>query len=301
MATQAERLKKITDDIQSTYESLRRAAANISGLLQAGRATCDEVKAYNLWAVAIWNTQRGMLASLRAGGEPNVPPDPPQPTLFVFRGVPGEQAINISCAGEESSLSGLMKRAMRGPAVTTRFFGYNDVQISTSDPFVNNPEAAPSYKALIEMQQRRPQEKALGAVQAVFIIIALATVVVSIAIVAIMQYLEVNAVQEANTEQTKLQADAFANYTSARLECLKGCTAQGKSTEDCVDICRDLVDKPNIKIPGLDEPWGMLQWVGFTVVLGFGLIVGWKIYQRKSAGKPLFQLPESVEHAINPP
>lgn len=297
MATQPERLKKITDDIQSTAESLRRAAAGISGLLAAGTATCDEVKAYNLWALAIWNTQRGMLASLRAGGEPSVPQDPPPPTLFLWRGVRGEDAFKISCAGEKSSLSGLMKRAMRGPDKNTQYLSTNEIVVSTNDPYVNNPTAAPSYAALLSMQQRHQAEKlaGLGVVPVVLIIIAGIAVAVTVALVAIMRYLEVNAVQEANTEQTKLQAEAFATYANTRLECVKGCTQGGRSTEDCVSDCEDIVDKPNIKIPGLDTEWGALQWIGFTVVLGAGMIVGWRVYQRKKAGKPAFELPEAFQ------
>lgn len=295
----ATRLQLIANALQGTYESLRQAAANISGLLQSGKATCDEVKAYNLWAIAIFNTQRGMCAALRAGGQNDVP-DPPFPTTFPFKGTSGADAINIDCSGEDTSLTGLglMKRALKGPIATSRYLSYGEVEMSTSDPFVNNPTASPSYKQLIDLQNGNQQLSGLGFIQ-VLIIIAVITIAVTIGLAAIMHYLEVNEVQEANTEQTRLQAEAFANYTAARLQCLTQCTQEGKSTEDCVDICKNLIDKPNIKIPGFDKPWGMLQWVGFTVVVGAGAFIAWRVYQRHKAGRPVFELPESVEDVIH--
>jgi hypothetical protein len=291
MATQEQRLKRIADQLQVTYEMLRKAAANISGLLQLGRATCDEVKAYNLWALAIWNTQRGMLASLRAGGEPNVPADPGPPTLFVWKGVTGADAWKIDCSGQPSSLSGLMDAAM-DPKRGSPYIDPSQMTISTTDPYAFNPESAPSFAQLFELVNQRAAEKQLGAIPAVVLIIGAIAVTVSIAIAAIMKFLEVNSVQEANTEQTALQARAYADYTGARLECFKQCTSGGKSADDCVETCAQLVAKPNIKIPGLSN-WGTLQWIGFTVVAGAAGLIAYRIYQRKQAGQPIFELPEA--------
>lgn len=300
MADQSAQLLKITDNVESMYQALRRAAANIAGLLQFGRATCDEVKAYNLWALATYNTQRGMLATLRAGGEQGVPELPQAPTLFTWKGVTGADAWKVSCAGEASSLSGAMKRALKGPTQGAAFLSTNEMQISTGDQFVYDPTSAPSFKTLLALQEARSQQGVAGlGVIGVLIAIAGIAIAVSVAVVAIMHYLEVNDVQEANTQQTKLQADAFANYTAARLSCYASCTQQGKSTEDCVAICAKLVDKPNIKMPFTDDgKWGVLQWVGFTVVAGAGVMVASKLWRRHREGKPIFELPESVADAI---
>jgi len=291
----ATRLKTISDNIEGMYQSLRQAAANISGLLQGGQATCDEVRAYNLWALATYNTQRGMLDTLRAGGESGVPDLPAAPTLFAWAGIEGIDALNIDCGGQASSLSGLMKKAMRGPAPTTQFLSTNEIQIITTDPHVFQPDKAPTFKTLLAVQQARQQQAMAGlGFPLVLIVIAAIVVSVSVAISAIMHYLDVNAVQEANTEQTKIQAQAFSEYTNARLTCMANCTAAGKSQDDCVAQCKQLVTPPHITLPGQDSSWGTLQWVGFLTLATAGSFVAWKLYQRHKAGQPVFELPEAI-------
>lgn len=299
MADDTQRLKTIADGIERTWQALRRAAANISGLLAVGRATCDEVRAYNLWALAIYNTQRGMLATLKANGEQGVPELPPAPTLFTWKGMQGADAWNVSCEGQPSSLSGLMKRTLKGPGDNAAYLSTNEIQIVTTDQFVFNPESAPSYAQLVALQNQRATESStgqnmsgLGVAWAVVILIAGITVGVGVAIVAIMKYLETSEIQEANIKQTQAQADAFAAYTAARLNCYQQCTGSGKSTEECVDTCARLVDKPDIKLPGQMGKWGTLQWIGFTVVAGFGAWGAYRLWDRHRSGRPVFELPE---------
>lgn len=305
MADQAKQLKTIADNLEATWQSLRRAASHISGLLQLGRATCDEVKAYNLWALAIYNTQRGMLSTMRANGQTDVPALPPAPTMFTWKGVQGADAWKIDCSGQETSLSGAMTKALKGPDDTTTYLSTNEIQIVTQDQFLMQPDQAPSFANLIALQQQRAQEgvagTGLGVAWAVVILVAGIVVGVGVAIAAIMRYLEVSEVQEANTKQTALQADAFANYTSARLSCYSSCTQSGKSTEECVKTCAKLVDKPAFTYPGQGGgKWGMLQWIGFTVVAGVGTMIAVHVWRRKREGRPVFELPESVEAAISP-
>lgn len=304
MADQAKQLKAIADNLESTWQSLRKAASHIAGLLQLGRATCDEVRAYNLWAVAIYNTQRGMLTTLRANGQTDVPQLPPAPTLFTWKGVSGSDAWKIDCSGEASSLAGAMTKALRGPDDSTQYLSTHEVNVVTQDQFLMQPDQAPSFAQLVALQQQRAQEgvagTGLGVTWAVVILIAGITVGVGVALAAIMHYLETTEVKEQETKQIAHQADAFANYTSARLSCYSSCTASGKSTEECVQTCAKLVDKPKFTLPGQGKPWGMLQWIGFTVVAGAGTLVAFKIWQRKREGRPVFQLPESIEAAISP-
>lgn len=298
MVDQATQLKTIADNIEGMYQALRRAAGNIAGLLQAGRATCDEVRAYNLWALATYNTQRGMLATLRANGEQGVPELPQAPTLFTWRGQQGADAWKVDCSGQPTSLAGLMGKALKGPGASPSYLSTNEIQITTSDQYLMNPEAAPSFKTLLMIQEARTKQGMAGlGIVGILIAIAGIMIAVSVAIVAIMHYLEVNEVQEANTKQTRLQADAFANYTAARLSCYSSCVGQGRTSEDCTAFCGKLITKPDIKLPGQgDDSWGVLQWIGATVLLGFGSLVALKLYRNHKNGQPLFQLPELVGH-----
>lgn len=299
MATDAERLDALGKSIQTTWELMRRAAANIAGLLQLGTATCDEVRAYNLWAIAIYNTQRGMLATMRANGEVGVPELPAAPTLFAWKGAQGADAWNVDCSGQASSLNGLgavMKKALKGPTAGTTFLSTNEIQIVTQDQFVMQPDSSPTFAALVQLQNQGPiasQVAGLGIAWAVVILIATIAVTVTVSVVAILKYLEVSEIQEANVAQVQAQADAFANYTAARLSCYSQCTTTGGQSADCVAKCKSLIDKPDIKTPGqLTAEWGMLQWIGFTVVAGAGTLLAVKAYKRHKEGKPVFELPE---------
>lgn len=301
MTDDATRLKTISDNIEGMYQALRQCASNIAGLLQAGRATCDEIKAYNLWALATYNTQAGMLDTLRANGETGIPDLPTAPTLFVWNGVDGSDAWSIDCTGQPSDLSGLMGRVLKGPTVNTVYVNSSQVSISTQDQNAYNPTASPSFQTLVAVQQARAQQQVAGlGVIGILIAIAGIALAVSVAIVAIMHYLDTNAVQEANTAQTRLQAEAFANYTAARLQCLTQCTQGGQTVDQCTSLCEGLITKPNITLPGQSTSWGMLQWIGFVVVAGGITIAAWRLHKRHQEGKPLFELPESVEHAIHP-
>lgn len=294
MATQPERLKIIADNIERLYQAMRRAAGNIAGLLQLGQATCEEVRAYNLWAQATYNTQRGMLATMRAAGETGVPELPPSPTLFAWKGASGEAALQIDCGGSQG-LSGhaALRGAMRG-AATSRKLSTNEILIVTQDQYVYTPERSPSFSALLEVQAARAkgaEAQQLGAFPVVLIVIAGIAIAVSVAVVAIMKYLETTEIQESNSKQVALQADAFATYTAARLECLKTCTGQGGKTDACVESCNKIVDKPEFKMPGAFKKWGLLQWAGFTVLAGVGAMIVFGAISRRAQGRPIFELP----------
>jgi hypothetical protein len=289
--------KSITDNIEAMYQALRSAASNIAGLLSVGVATCDEVRAYNLWALACYNTQRGMLASARAAGQNDLPELPQTPTLFTWRGVDGAAALNIDCAGEEQSLSGVMGRALKGPTPKSVYLSTKDIAINTTDAFALQPQNSPTFATLANVQLARSQQvQGLGTpVTLILIIAGVAFAAISVAIVAIMSYLKSSDIQKSQTDQVKLQAEAFANYTSARLTCLSQCTAQGGANDACVDQCKKIVDKPNIKLP--DNPfsseWGILQWTGFTVLAGGVAWVAYRAYERRKAGRPIFELPSA--------
>lgn len=298
----ADSVKTITDLLEGTYQSLRVAAANISGLLSLGTATCDEVKAYNLWALATYNAQRGMLQTLAANGEQGIPDSPAYPTLFVWADQTGEDAVYIDCSGQTSSLSGSMLRALRAPDTQTVYVGLDKIKIVTTDQFAYNPEAAPDFQKLIAAQTAG---NGLGiATLVVLIIVAGISLTIVAAVSALLKYLEASKLDEEVTKQTKSQADAFANYTGARLQCYQACVNQGTSAQDCVATCTKIVDKPNIQIPCLgpncNTGWGILQWIGFTVVVGGLGLVAYKVYERKKSGQGIFpnldfHLPEAHE------
>jgi len=286
-----DRIRTITANLETTYQNMRLAAANVSGLLSVGRATCDEVKAYNLWALATYNAQRGMLSTLRAAGDQGVPELPEAPTLFSWQGMDGSQALDFDCSGDISSenvdsLQGAMKKALRGPSSKAVYLSLEQVNIVTTDQHMYDPENSPSFKTLSDVAAK--QQAGLG-IAPVLLIIVIAGIAIGVAlgIKALMAYLTENSIQEETTERTRVQSDAFQRYTAARLSCYSSCTAQGKSTEECVSTCAKLVEKPDIKIDsarGIAE-WGALQWVGLVAVVSFGSLIAYKLYRRRHEGQ----------------
>ncbi len=283
MATQDEinaTVKKITDNIEATYQSIRKVARNLSGLLAVGRATCDEIKAYNLYAVAVYDTQRGMLATLRAQGQ-NVPTLPPSPTLFAWKGVSGEQAYQIDCTKEApNSLQGALAAAVASSAQPdTKFLSSKDIQIVTQDPDVFFPERA----SLAQISQTGA-DAGLGFAPLVMLVIAAVVIAVAaVAIPALMAWLKEKEIQEETTARTKLQAQAFENYTATRMACYDSCIAKGNSIDDCIKTCKGLVDKPKLDViprSGATSGDSFLQKMGLVTVAGLGAIIIYSLYRR---------------------
>lgn len=294
----ADRIKIITSNLEATFQSLKQAAANISGLLAVGQAVCEDVQAYNVWALAVYNGQIGMLQTLTAAGEPNVPPLPQAPTLFAWNGVSGQNAINFDCSvnadgtpatpggvtvatDPNTDLEGVMDRALRGPTPSSVRLGLDTVSIVTTDQYVYNPSASPTFATLTQAQAANAAQ-GLGNPLVLLIVIAAILVGVSIAVSALMKYLDDSQIQEQQTARTQIQANAFATYTAARLQCYQACVNQGTPMSSCVQTCGQ-IEKPVFTDlnPFGNQPWGWLQWTGFTVVVGVSALVAWKLYQRK--------------------
>lgn len=307
----ADRIKLITNNLEATFQSLKQAAANISGLLAVNQAVCEDVQAYNVWALAVYNGQVGMLQTLTANGEPNVPPLPAAPTLFAWNGVSGQNAINFDCSvnadgspantpapdPSADQFQGVMDRALAGPTPSSRRLGLDTVSIVTTDQYVYDPSSSPSFATLTQVQLMNATSKGLGNPLVLLIVIAAIAVGVSIAVSALMKYLDDSQIQEQQTARTQIQAQAFATYTAARLTCYQACVNQGTPMASCVQTC-GAIEKPVFTDlnPFNASSWGWLQWTGFTVVVGVSALVAWKLYQRKrETGRifPELHFPES--------
>lgn len=274
MAT-ADDVKKIAAALEATYQSLRRTAANISGLLAVGRATCDEIKAYNLWALAVYNTQRGMLTALRAAGEPGVPDLPPLPTLFAWKGVSGAEAWKIDCDREQQGLTGVLRAAMASDR-PPRYLSTGQIDIVTQGQGLD-VSAAPSLARL-------DQAATLGSPYLIWIVVAglAVTVSLTLGIVALTRYLTEQSIQTETTERTQIQAAAFEKYTAARMACYADCTARGNSAETCAATCARLVDKPNLKIDPArpSSGTGFFTAAGIIALAAGGGFAAWKLLTR---------------------
>lgn len=279
MATETERVQKITTDLEAAHQALRRAARNITGLLAVGRAACDEIKAYNLWAMALYNTQRGMLTSLRAAGEKNVPELPPYPTLFAWKGISGAEAWRIDCNAGQQNLTGALYDAMASDR-TPQYLSTNEITIVTTDQGALHPERAPDLSTLVSVTNG-----SLGAVQVIWIVVAGLTVAIglTVGLIALSRYLTEKSIQEETSSRTRIQAEAFDKYTAARMSCYAECTARGNDVGTCAQTCAKLVDKPNLKIDPAraDDGLGILGTLGLIAAAGVSAIAAWKIFEKR--------------------
>lgn len=283
---QIDKVKKISANLEGAFQALRQVAKNISMLLAAGRATCDEVKAYNLYALSLYNTQRGVLAKLRAAGEKDVPEVPPFPTLFAWKGVTGSDAWKIDCANQATSLSDALAAAIGPQTVTTQYLSSNDVRIITSDKYLYNPsEGVPS---LADLTAKADQQGQLGAGILIPLLIAgIAVTLTAIGVVAYSMYMEESKIQEETSERTRIQAQAFEKFTAARASCYQECLATGQTADKCIGVCTKLVEKPNLKIDAARriEGMGLLGTVGL-VALAAGAGAGLYWWMRRKGPLP---------------
>lgn len=281
MALDPAQVKRITDNLERTYQALNAAVVPLTALIQTGRATCDEVKAYNLWALALYNSQRGMLTTLRAAGEQNIPALPRAPTLFVWKGIAGADAWKIDCGTPVAGLSDAMGRALRGPQPGSVFLTSNEIEVYTSDPSTLHPSAAPPLASLVPSG---PLAGALGLGPVIWlIIIAGATYAVVRGIDALAAYLTENAIQEETSARMETSARAYTQYVSARAACMADCLNRGGSASSCSATCEKLIPKPDLIVDPARKDEGLGFWgtIGLVAVAVGGGVAAVKIYQRR--------------------
>lgn len=295
---QLDQIKRISDNLEASYNVLRRLSQNIYGLLAFGRATCDEVKAYNLYALSMYDTQRGMLESLRNAGQPNVPSAPAFPTLFTWKGVKGADAWKLDCKATGMSglglwdaplpfggtmLNGLLKQAVESTKVADPLFlSPNDIKVVTQDDGFFTPS-----REIPTLAQLTNQGSGLGAIPIVLaIVIATATVLVAVGVAYVLSdYFKEKSIQEETSKRTVIQLQAYSDYTQKRLDCYNKCVADGGSIQLCQDTCTKIITKPDIKIDPAREKKGLgfLGTVGLVVSASAAGIVLWTMYKKRQS------------------
>ncbi len=282
-AEQARVVKATTNNIETGYQALRKASANIQTLLYAGQATCDDLKAYNLWALAIYGTQQTMLATLRATGV-SAPQSIAYPTLFTWKGVPGAQAWQINCNPSTNTLSGALAAAMAPVSPTSQFVDPKMITVIHAQP--ENQGALPSYGQLIQ------QNGALGifGIDDLFIAgIVIAVIAASAAIVALASYFKEKDIQEETTKRNAIQLQAYQSYTEQRAACYTKCVAiAGNSAEGCTTQCARLVPAPQIVTDAArgvaTSGLGILGTIGLIALAAVGGVAAVHYYKTRYGG-----------------
>jgi len=284
---QAESLKRTTAYIDQTRENLRVMAKHITLLLGAGRATCAQLKAYNLFAISIYETQRGMLAQLRAQNVAGLPESVPAPTLFAWKGVPGEKAILFDCGSGATAgslagamfnddtapqLLGALREATQPASAANRFVSSADVKVLTTDQNFLQAKAP----SLAELTTRLTQTGELGLGPLTIVIVGLFVVLGVLAAVRLYGWY-------AEMKISENSAKVSANYTTqlnaaykTATSCLEQCIATGSRGDACAKACDRLVPDP--QAPGQVAPTNTLTTVGYVALAGLALYGGWRAW-----------------------
>lgn len=287
------RVKTITDNLEASYRDMQAAASDITSLISAGKATCNEVRTYNLYALSIYSTQQGMLATLKAAGQENVPDLPPQPTLFTWRDRPGEEAQLIDCnqepqvqANDLQGVMGLMAHVLKGPTTDDVFLSSDQVRVNTQGTINIQRNSIPTIAQVTDERWRRDNQLQgqLGFVPVWLWVAGVALFCAAVAVSAIMKYLSTSKVEEERSERMREQAKAFKEMTTARLSCFQSCVATGATSDACTKKCTQLVPEPKFQDFGAKKPWGVLEWTGLATIATALAWVGWRYYQRRYGG-----------------
>lgn len=303
-AQRTARIKSMTDAIEAAYKSTRVAFTKISGLLQIGQATCAEVRAYNLFALGIYDTQKSMLATLRATGQTGLPNLPTQPNLFAWKGMSGYNALNFPCGSKATNLSGLLGEVLRGPGPDTQFISIKDVEISTQGIEQYNPGAAPKLaefvKSLEADQAMQQAQQGLGALPIVaWIVIAAVSISATTAfIAALAYYFTTSKIEEEGTKRYQQYAETYTAFLATRLKCIEDCVAKGNSQAGCTAVCERALPVPKNPAEVIKrqqaQQWSTLELVGLGAAVLVGGVVVYNLWQRKErTGSllPSFSLP----------
>lgn len=294
--------------IEATYQSVRQTAATVALMYQQGQATCETIRDYNLMAIAVYNTQVGMLAALTAAGQDGVPAAPPAPTLFNYTDasgntaplvsctVPGATATNITSSGGSGTSGARLGRAYglaAGAAAPPGVLPHNSLTVSTGDPHWTNPQPSISW-----MNQNAGQNfSGLGqeVPLAIWVIGGIAlSIVTVVAVQAIISYFTQASIARSNADAIKAKQEAFQQMTNAITSCYQTCVGKGADPTDCTSSCSKAFPQPSFDVP-TSTNWS------FWSLLGLGALtatVGALLYRRYTRYGYLFPQREIAHEAV---
>ena len=270
--TEAEKVANVTQtlaNIETMYQAVRRQALAISVLYARGSASCVTVRDYNLLALAVYGTQKAILASLTASGAEGLPSLPTSPTLFTWNGVIGENAVVVQCA-PPAGVAGVF-----GATGPSGIIPPGSLAITTSDPDWQNP-----YPTLASLAPGQ-----LGNPLAMIILVGVGILAGSYMLVKLFDMLTSRSIDARATAETA----AKAVQSTAIVEGLAGCVlaCQTKSDPaDCIDACHRAYPIPSLSptFPSTTGSWGTFALAGLVGATIVGTL-GFLKYRQHRAGR----------------
>lgn len=265
-AQQAQQLQAIAAQVEVSWREISKSRTALSYLIQAGRATCTDIKTYNLIAKASHYYQRSMADTIRAAGgqAPEVHP----PVYIAYRGKSGDDAVNWDCSS--GALAGCV------PDGGGDYFVNASVAEWRSGMLPSDVQAIQQTIGRVSFADK-PGD--LGNPVAAIIAIVIVGIVVSVVGYIALKIVEVLGDLPQKVEYTKQMAITSERHRAtmeARAKCLADCQAQGKDAIACSKACAKVF--PDYKAPGSSGGFGILGWVlGVTLVGGLAYL-GWRAW-----------------------
>lgn len=267
---QAQDIQTMMANVEAAYQSNAKARTALSGLLAVGRATCQDVVAFNLATKAIWAYQASVAGIIRANG--GDAPVVPAPLYIGWRGVQGDAAVDIDCGSAQ----------MRGAGLGAT---------STGDVFIDptkvewRPGATPrdvaTVNQIVAAGNRAIAAGAPGLGEPISAITVVTIVIVGILVVTsliiILKVVEALTDVPQKREQTRqiaIQRQAHQASLEKRWACYNDCAKRGRDPVECAKACDRLTPefKPVIPSGGL----GLVGTIAGVTVLGLVIYASWR-------------------------
>lgn len=270
-------LKRTTDNVEAMYTKLVNASRGLSVLALNEKAYCNELRQYNLYAMACYQWQLSMIQSFKAMNVQGVPASPKFPTLFKIAGKSGTESLNIQC----STLQGLGGLNEDGTVKK------DAIEIVTTDQQLLDPNAQPPVFDVDPNQIFGKTTPGMGLEPVTVVTIVLVGVLILIGLTivkSIVSSLVGQGVEEERTRQARMQIDAFNSTIAARSDCFNKCLQTGSPAADCAKTCEAAF---KADIPGIPGGMGTLGMIGLGVVAVTGFWIWTRRKKIANAGRRL--------------
>lgn len=263
-------VQALTANVDASYRALGRSRTALSYLINAGQATCNDVKAYNLMVKSTFFYQKSIAEIIRAQG--GTPPAIQQPYYVAYKGRSGEDAVNIDCS---TALSG-----WKATGLGDYFIDPKDVEWKVGP--------TPSDTAAIgQVLGRLSKDQGLGnpllLVAVPIILWGIVITVTGLIVLKIVEALTDVPGKREYTRQVQVAAERHATTMEARQKCVMDCLAKGGDHTTCARNCSRLYS--DFKPPAAAFSLGLIGKIVIGVAaIGGLLLVGTIVYRRVADG-----------------
>jgi len=254
-------------NVEVAHRQVTKAKTALSVLMNAGRATCNDVKTYNLQVKAVYAYQASVASIIKANGGA-APPIPP-PYYVAYKGVPGDQAINIDCSSAQ----------MKGPDGTPAVFVKPD-QVewregaTPSDTAVIQQLTTAANAAVVQGNQTLGNPL-LAAIP--IVIVGIVVVVAGYIVLKIVEALKDIPAKRETTRQIAIQAEQHTANLEKREKCYGDCASRGGDAVQCAKACDRLIPGFEPKLP--EGGWGAIGTVLGIAIVGVVAYAGYQAWQ----------------------